>query len=325
MVVMRLVLVCALVAACGGSSSSSDKPGDDTPGPTIPPEQYTDAVEDAQCTAMVRCEQVEDAATCDAANIRVNQDQQSLLAAVADGTVIYDGEAAAKCVDELAMQMCVFPGFHVDTACADVFTGTVATGGACFVDQQCAGGGACRQNDSGCDTRTTCCIGTCMGSLTESALGGQCGDSMHYCSPETYCAGTTCAAPITQAGAACGALDACANPMICNLDFMTGTGTCKTPAATGAACVRADLRPCADSRDYCDAGTLKCTHGVAPGGSCATAECVDWAKCMANTCVAERKLGETCSTAANAPSCAGTLKCTAGTCQAPPAGMTCKL
>lgn len=322
---MRFVLVCALAAACGGSNSSSDKPGDDTPGKSIPPEEYTDSVEDAECEALVRCEEVEDAATCEAANIRVNQEQQSLLAAIADGTVIYDGEAAAACVDQLAMQMCQFPGLHVDTSCDDVFEGTVAAGGACFIDLQCAGGGTCLQNDSGCDVKSTCCIGTCMGAFTESAIGGPCGDNLHYCAADAFCAGTTCAAPVTQEGATCGDLDACANPMICNLDFTSGTGTCKTPAATDATCVRSDLRPCADSRDYCDATTLKCTRGVAPGGSCQAAQCVDWAKCIANTCVADRKLGETCMTAANAPNCAGTLVCTDGTCQAPPAGMSCKL
>lgn len=313
------------VAACGGSNSSSDKPGDDAPPMMLPPEQYTDAVEAAECEAMVRCEEVEDAATCDVANVRVNQDQQTLLAAIADGTVSYDAEAAARCVDFIAMQMCTFPGFHVDSPCDDVFTGTVPPGGACFIDTQCAAGGTCNQDNPNCDTTTSCCVGTCAGSFSESPIGGPCGDNMHYCSIDSYCGGTTCAALVATEGAACTDVEACANPMICNVNFMTGMGTCKTPAATGAACVRSDLRPCSDSRDYCDAQMLKCVHGVAPGGSCANAQCVDWAKCIGNMCVADRKLGETCSTAANAPNCAGTLKCTMGTCQAPPAGMTCQL
>jgi hypothetical protein len=113
--------------------------------------------------------------------------------------------------------------------------------------------------------------------------------------------------------------------MYCNIDPTSGMGACKTPAASGATCARTDTRPCADSRDYCDSNN-KCTRGAQPGESCANGvQCIDWAKCIGNQCVADRKFGESCMTAPNAADCAGTLECTNGTCSAPPAGMTCML
>lgn len=320
---MRSFLVSMLViAACGGDGGSSDGPGADTPPGSIPPAEYHDGLAAAECDFAVRCELVEDRATCDAANILIDQEQKSLLAAIADGTVAYDGQAAKRCLELLSMQGCSFAGFHVDNPCDDVFRGTVAPGGACFIDGQCANRGSCNQNDGNCDIDVACCIGTCAGALTESPITGPCGDNLHYCARDAYCRGTTCTALVATEGAACDALVACADPMAC-----TGatSGVCKTPAATGATCVRTDVRPCADSRDFCDATSLTCTRSAAPGASCANAVCVDYAKCIQNTCVADKKLGETCTTGAGAADCAGTLECTGGQCTAPPAGMTCAL
>lgn len=319
---MRSFLVCALVvAACGGDGGGTDG-GDDVPLGAIPPGEYHAALASAECDFAVKCETVEDRATCDAANILVNQAQQSLLAAIVDGSVSYDGEAAKRCVEFLKMQDCTFDGLHVDNPCDDVFKGTVASGGACFIDDQCANRGMCNQNDGNCDTDVACCIGTCAGALTESPITGPCADNLHYCARDAYCRGTTCSALVATEGAACDSFVACADPMVCT---GAASGTCKTPPATGAACVRTDVLACADSRDYCDASTLKCTRSAPPGASCANAVCVDYAKCIQNTCVADKKLGETCTTGAGVADCAGTLECTGGTCTAPPAGKTCKL
>ena len=318
---MRVLLLC-LLAACGGSSGD----GDDVPPASIPPESLTEALEVAQCEAGVRCQEYADAATCDAANVLLDQEQQTLLAAIADGSVRYDGEAAQRCIDFLAMRDCIFDGFHVDDPCAEVWTGTVPPGGACFVDQQCAAGGNCMQDDPSCDTDLACCVGTCHGSLTESPLGGPCDDGLHRCALGAYCQMGACAAVVATEGASCTELDACANPMYCNLDFATGTGACKTPAASNAPCVRTDLRPCGDTRDYCDPQTLTCTRSAAPGASCANGvHCVDFARCIGNECVADLAVGESCTTAPSAADCAGTLVCSDGTCQTPPAGMACTL
>ena len=320
---MRRLFVCLFVAACGGSSGGN---GDDTPGDSLTPEELTDALETAECEAGVRCEEYEDRATCDAANILLDQEQQTLLAAIADGTVDYDGEAAKRCAEAIAMGDCSFDGFHGDDPCDDMFKGTVPPGGACFIDQQCANGGTCNQDDPSCDTDLACCVGKCAGSVSESPLAGPCDDGLHVCSDGAYCKAGACAAVVASEGGACEELDACANPMYCNIDFTSGAGQCKTPSASGAACVRSDLRPCSDSRDFCDPNTLKCVRSAAPGASCANGvQCVDYAKCISNQCVADRKLGETCTTGATAPNCAGTLECTGGTCQAPRAGMTCAL
>jgi hypothetical protein len=286
-----------------------------------------EALENAECDFEVLCELVVDRATCDAANIRLNQDLKSLLAAIADGSVKYDAEAAKRCIDYLSMRPCTFAGFHVDNPCDDIFTGQVTGGGACQVDGQCAGiAGMCRQNDSQCNTSLACCPGTCTGALSESVLGGPCDDGMHVCAFDAVCSNRICSTPQAMEGGPCTELDGCANAMVCNLNFTTGMGTCKTPAASGAACVRGDVRPCADMRDYCNAASLTCVRAAAVDASCVNGvPCVGYAQCKQNKCVADLKLGETCVAGPSEPRCAGTLVCTGGTCQAPNGGLTCVL
>ena len=320
-------LVLIAVAACGSSSTSTidGSTGDGTAPGTLAPDHYVDALESAQCDYMVRCQIVEDRATCDAAEILDNQQNKTLLHAIDDGTVTYDAVAAKACIDWLGMQSCSFAGFHIDNPCTHIFKGTIANGGHCFIDQQCAGGGSCDQVDPICDAKTTCCPGICNGSISESAIDGPCDDGMHICGVDAYCKANKCAALATTEGATCDSIDGCANPMYCNAP--TGTGTCKTPAASGATCVRGDVKPCVDSRDYCDASN-KCVRGADPGQPCGGAnniQCIDYAKCIGNTCVADRKLGESCTASTTAARCAGTLVCSGGTCQAPPGGMTCAL
>jgi hypothetical protein len=319
---MRFVVACMLVA-CGSSNSA---PGDDVLPTSIAPEDYIDALEAAECDFAVRCSLAVDRATCDAANIRVSQDLKSLIAAIADGTVRYDAEAAARCIQHVSVAPCTFTGFHVESPCNAIFTGQVPTGGACQVDGQCAGIAAmCRQNNSSCDTTSACCPGTCTGGLTESALGGPCDDGMHLCTFDAVCRNRVCATPQAVEGGACTELDGCANAMVCNLDLMTGMGTCKTPAASDAACVRSENRPCADMRDYCNAASLTCVRAAPVDATCVNGvPCVGYAQCVQNRCAEDLKLGESCSGPPGAQ-CAGTLVCSGGTCKPPNAGMICTL
>jgi hypothetical protein len=313
----RLLLVFAI--GCGGGGIGIDD---------LPEE-----IVGAQCDYAVACDLVEDRATCNASVSADSEELRAIQAAVDDGTVKYDSGKAADCADSIGDTNCGFEGLHVEDPCDSVFTGTVPTGGACVIDLQCANGGECVVTGA-CDPETMCCPGTCMGTVTESPIGGPCDDDMHFCSvTDAYCkppaAGPgpgTCTALIPNLGATCEEIDACANPMYCNLNFQTGAGTCARPAKSGETCVRADILPCDDSRDHCDPTTLKCVRDVAVGATCgAGVQCVGYATCVNGACVADIPAGGACMVETGAD-CAGALECIGGVCALEPVdGMTCTL
>jgi hypothetical protein len=315
------ILLVAAVLGCGGGGGVSV--GD-----------LPDSIDDNRCDRLVACQGVQDRETCEAATQFDAEGYGSIEAGVKDGTIKYDSGAAADCADSFGDKNCNFTGFHFDDPCEKVFTGTVATGGACVIDLQCANGGDCVYA-GGCDPETMCCTGTCMGGVMtmESAIGGPCDDELHFCGTNAFCKqGTgagpgTCTALIAMEGAACDQIDACSNPMYCNLNLQTGAGTCKKAPGSNAACSRMDLLPCSDARDYCDATTMTCTRDVAVGGTCGpTVQCVEYASCINGACVADLPLGATCTTGVNNAQCAVDLECVAGTCSLPAVtNMTCML
>ena len=311
------LLLLVVLFACGKDSIGFD----DFPG----------GLEGAQCGFQVDCDLQPDNATCQASIDIDDGEVGSLDAAIADGTVIYDAEAAQACVDAIRGQGCSFPGFQDrPDPCDDVFTGTVATGGACIIDVECANGGSCAPTDVNCDPDVSCCAGTCQGMDTPLvAIGGVCegGDCVAnaFCKFPAGANSGTCTAAITTAGTACDELDACANPMVCDLDFATGMGgTCVTPAGSNQACDPGGLIACGDLRDYCDPASMKCTRRVDVGGACPTGvRCVGFATCVNAVCLADPKLGEAC-VVDGAQDCLGSLSCINGTCQLPPASMVCQ-
>ncbi len=318
---MRTGFLCLAVAlaACGSDSISINDFG----------KRYIAA----RCSFQVTCQEMPDTATCEASYSLNDSGFLTLVAAVNAKTVKYDGEAAASCVDSVASTSCAFSGFYLKDPCAKVFTGTVATGGACFINEECAGvGSVCNQTDPNCDASTTCCPGTCAAGATKMPVGGHCTGSAD-CQDGLYCSTATsvCKTPVAQSGAACDELDGCADPMYCNGDFaaMPFTGTCAKAPGRNATCNIKDLLPCADERDYCDHNTTKCTQNVSVGATCDTmgtttgATCVGFAYCNNGSCAAEPKAGSTCD-AMNGPNCLGGLSCTNSTCALPPAGMACK-
>jgi hypothetical protein len=307
----KLLVLVACVAACDDS---------------IPIEELPDEIRDAQCEFAVRCQLIEDAQTCRAVTGFTGNVFETIIAGVDDGTIDYDADAARECVDAFADRSCEFPGFHDSNPCDDVFDGTVAAGGACFVDEECANDGNCRPTQTGCDRDIACCPGTCEAVPALVAIGGTC-DATSSCVDTAYCKRPmgqptgTCTALIAE-GAACDELDACADPMFCDL-LGGGSMTCKRPAASGATCSRMHLVPCLDIRDYCDATALVCVRRVGVGESCsAGTPCVGYASCQAMSCVADLEVGAACM--ANGADCAGSLACVNGTCTAPPAGMACR-
>ncbi len=316
---IRYLIVLAVLGACGGGGGGKVAIAD-----------LPESLADAQCEAAVRCGDFPDLASCQAALILAGNGVETTIGAVEAGTIQYDEGKAGECLDQIASSSCEFEGFHGTNACADLFVGTVATGGACFVDEECANAGECAITDDTCDPNAACCPGVCQGGSTEVALGGACnGDKA--CAANTYCkpgavqgADGTCSALNTAEGTACDGIDACVNPMYCNFDFGTNEFTvCTKAAASNATCDPTVLIACADVRDYCDA-TMTCVRAAGAGQACAPegAECLAYATCTNMTCVTDPLAGDACVVDAE-PSCLGTLECTAGTCQPPAPGMSC--
>lgn len=250
---------------------------------------------------------------------------QDLGVAAAAGRVRVDSANAASCLSTFqaaaAACMDVDVAFN-SSACQAAITGTVATGGACFADVDCAAGT--------CDT-SVACPGVCIAFLTAgqpcttgkavcglglacdgatgtcaqlSATGGPC-----PCLPGNYCgvgtsdggtsdAGTgTCVARKTSGP--CTIVDQCAFGTIC------AQATCTPYVGVGAACVPSpDITACGLG-SYCDPGTSKCVAWPVIGQSCAV-----FPFCQTGYC----DNGTSICTALKAPgaSCASPLECQPG-------------
>jgi len=315
------VPVLIVASACGGGGGIKI---DDFP------EEFAAAI----CERDVRCGFQPDAATCAESQIFAGNDVETTVGAVQAGTLKYSETQAKKCLDFVRGDDCTFDGFHIASACDDLFIGTLAAGTACVIDDECADFGACTQTDAACNRAVACCAGTCAAGPAVAAEGAPCGDTGGagtVCDDNLYCKDTggatgTCTVLIQGEGTACDTFfDTCGDPLYCNIqDFTTFTGKCAKPAASGAACVVADLLPCEDARDYCDATSNTCTRAVGVDAACSdTIACVGFATCTAAKCVANPSVGAACD-AANGPDCLGTLECTNAVCTAPAPGMNCE-
>ncbi len=198
----KTILVALVGAAACGSSTSP-----------IAVTDLANQLKTAVCDFQVNCGLAPDQATCLAS---LNFQTDFILTEIADsqaGKIKYDGTQAANCVNELKSRSCTFTGFQNDPKadpCGKFFSGTVAMGGACLVDADCAGGAACTppSTNPSCDQNTMCCTGSTCGAAPPApgAAGATCmsdGDCAVnlYCSNPMNAATGTCKAVITQAGA----------------------------------------------------------------------------------------------------------------------------
>jgi hypothetical protein len=308
----RFLVPCLVlsIAACGNDSVSLD--------------DFEGAYLDAYCEGAVKCGGQPSLAACKAS---LNLDTNSFLTlfgAAKSGTIKYDEEQAAACLDSVREPSCTFEGLHGDDPCSEALTGTVAMGGECFISAECVGGATCTATDENCDDNTMCCPGTCGTPSVDVAAGAPCGENdicpnNQYCKlPETGDVGT-CTALLTSVGAACDDFFACADPMICNL--LSETPTCEKSVGTGETCDPEALIPCVEDRDHCDESNT-CVGPLAEGAVCeSSSDCAADSTCL-DTCQQNIAAGGACS--ANGPDCLGDLECVNGTCQLDPAGMSCR-
>ncbi len=271
-------------------------------------------IQAAECAGQVACDDMPDDATCATTAHTDSTEQETLLAEVKAGTVIYNSEVASQCIAFL-QNVCEFQGTHVVNPCLGIFDGTLAIGSPCEEDEQCKGFKAqtasCVATDETCSRATACCPGICTAAPPLAASGASCAGTS--CVAGFYCAQTTetCQPIVTTAGAACDGFDGCANPMYCN-ETEAGTEVCALAAATGQACDPTALEPCASSNAYCDSTMLLCTAKALPGAACSAAiPCVGEANCdVSGLCVAIPTEGQPCYLGGGVE-CLGGLTCSA--------------
>lgn len=298
----RLAIVLVSFSACGGD------------GATIPIDELQTHAKEALCAYEVRCGLVPDTAACD----ETLYVKQQLLVDVKAGKVIYDGQAAAACLDLYRALGCNISGAGLSSvgqaqSCRDTIRGTVATGGACLTDEECQSQDC---DKSACTMTTECCAGACAAKIP---AGGDCSAAGPRCADDLFCrrgTGTTgiCSAVIAD-GQPCTSTDSCVTGRRCNLVTGTSAGTCGILPAHGQACPG---MLCDSLSDLCDPASKTCVGRIAVGGDCSAIPtgCVPYANCDAatKTCVPRKRAGEDC---AQASDCLSGVACTGGVCVPP--------
>ena len=303
----RVVVGLSIVAASGWTGGcSSTKPS--------APATFCDAYEKAVANWKFNCQGGSLAALTTA--IAALDPCRFVNTEISSGSVAFDPDAAAACLDEIPVLACwQFGSFGPD--CAKVFTGTIPEGGACYLGtallaDECAPGNRCLANVQ--------CPGICT---RYSQLGESCTvetDGSSGCAPGLTCAGdvpvcTTAAVWSTAVGMPCWSLDdctgddgtlACEGPGGPIDDFApppgdggTAPGTCQPPRDDGPCSFATECRS-----DVCFGaqGGTPTTDGVclAPkvtGDSCTPGlgECGLGTYCgAASTCVVLPSIGQSC-------------------------------
>lgn len=250
--------VVVVIAACGPS--------------TIPLEDWGVAKRDAECAKLTRCSVYETEGMC--ARELGASDTSSIAAAVAAGVSVYDPEAAAACVAELAGQAC---GDHHDP-CAGVVRGTRGAGDSCSFDGECAAG---RCDLTACDS-PSCCVGTCSDLPPRAGIGEAC-DNVG-CVDVAWCdENRTCRARLAD-GERCDPLQG-----NCALGSRCEAGRCRVQERIGDPCNQDTSTPtCWVAPLRCDPATLTCVAPGFEGDACdpVASPCADYLICdpTAHTC-----------------------------------------
>lgn len=308
----RLLPVLFVVAlpACDGSGGTG-----------VPLRDLPTALDHANCEWMVGCGFWPDMDACMATIFGTRDANLKTLQAAAEaGLLTYDGDAAEACLDRIAGTGCGYSGWTVDSqgTCRGVFVGTVADGGACVDDEQCA--------SEECDTAgcsMACCTGTCVPAPAPIAIGGDCSAPDAECVTGAYCAfnsfGESVCAPTVPEGGACDDSSACDPGLACHDDPVVGS-TCGARPAEGEVCDPAGFVPCDRLDNYCDPTAMTCQRRKDAGEACVLlgggdSSCALYALCVGGACVTKAVEGEPCAGDRN---CLGLLQCNGGVCTAPP-------
>ncbi len=253
-----------------------------------------------------------------------------LAAWVAAGAVRYDAAAAQQCAAGMAARSCaelLWSGTSPDDPCDRVLSGTVAPGGACGIDEQCAGGwcnttaqcqGTCvayrtaGQSCTGtyeeCGPGLACVSGACA-TPAYGAAGQPCTAAYPGCQVGLWCDAGTCRAEVGVGGSCAASADACGGTTVCG-SYATGCTACIPIAHLGEACGSC-VGLCGPG-GRCDAGSGKCVSEALLGEACVgSSDCLipNWCDPAAGTCAAPLGAGAPCTAWGQ---CASGLSCDVG-------------
>lgn len=291
-----LLVVATLVAGCGDNLK-----------PRIELVEYDDARRSAECERLVRCGLFDDQPTCE--GYARPASRASLEGALATGVVDYDGAAAFECVELLATISCDATTREAriePDACLNVFTGTIADGDTCALDEECV--------SAECETpvcpKNSCCPGTCTPTRTLADLGEGCGDSV-TCGADAFCATNGTCTALRAVGQPCDEEDDCEFGLGCIGATELQSGACRALAVVGGQC---PYQRCSEIGAACSA-SFTCVPAGLTGSTCSRSEdCSRFSVCdtTASTCRNTPTLGMSCTTR-----CAGTSWCDGTKCAVP--------
>ena len=250
----------------------------------IAPGDYATQAAQALCDFEVRCGLFADQTSCLMfGQTHVDGGFQQLLDS---GKATFDGNAAQACLDATANLPCDQTQMAVrvePSACQHVVVGTVATGGACEQNAECASS-ACSISSCG----SACCAGTCEAAQAPAGSGEPC--VTRPCDVGLACSQTsgTCVA-LGGSGAGC-TLDT-----DCDYGLGCPAGLCAPLPAVGDPCPAGE---CADIGATCNAAMMCVMVGL-PGAPCQIdQDCSPYATCdvAMGKCAVLPTLGETCQT-----------------------------
>ena len=235
----------------------------------------------------------------------------SLRLASSGGRIHVDSGKVSACISSFqsAATSCTdLDSFFSASSCQSAITGTVANGGACYTDIDCAAGT--------CDTSAAACPGTCFAFV---AAGQACGGPNATCAPGLACDGATPVCKLrSTAGGACPCLPGnfcdgasatcmakrstgpCANTEQCTLSSACVQSQCAPYVGVGSACTPgatpSEPAGCGIG-SYCESGTSKCIAWPVFGESCAAFPVCLGGFCDGATkvCTAPRPAGATCA------------------------------
>ena len=335
---------CAGFLACAGLACT----------PSI--EDYPRELEEARCYREHECHAFERVRDCiDTLVIDRDPEFDYLVRAAAAGSVEYNREAAAECLDAIRELGCNYDDAEPEV-CDRVFVGKVGKNEPCLKTAECAGNAICGYPPSCTDQ---CCVGACRVFADPLAIGEPCSFSGTPCVPEAFCAQdpmtgmTTVCTALVKAGGDCslgqrcdedsecdgnecrkvkeaavgescdGPNVRCVEPARCNYD--DGEARCKIEPTLGAPC-DPDRDSCRRVDTYCDRPSGLCTLLPGPGQSCNDASCLPYASCES----VEGMFGESgqnLQSCVRLPTegeaceeystCLGQLQCIDGTCKFP--------
>ena len=211
-----------LLGACGGDDDSGT--GGSAGGTIIPFDQVLGMIVDLQCNAIQTC--AGDAfaiylngMTCETyfGNRFEDGDWPNIKKAIDEGRVKYDGKKAQACFDAWAAQGCDIFSSRAPEICDQTLEGTVAEGGDCTLNMECAGPLFCRVD--------TACPGKCTARMPG---GSNCKDS-DECQDGFTCDDTLkkCVVPAKKGEACQTGKPDCILGLFCQGATDTESGACK--------------------------------------------------------------------------------------------------